>query len=256
MIVCSKRARNIRGLTSTRLIGGGYDVHTDGRHPVASVVGRPGRVRVERHVLTTKPLAVPPHHGIGLHDHVGGALLLPRLGEKDPKRVGPSSGAVGAWSCASTRPAVDEARESRARPPGVRGRSIRSIGGARAAASACVILLCFRAQNQPASPAITYWRTCPSPIAQRSAGWPTTTGTNPTACRRRHDSRSQANISGRKLDPDDGSHSLVECRPATPTSMGFQPDAIGWTQYWRGTPYFLYESRRVPAPRSGAAFRR
>src|SRR5207245_11612888 len=51
------------------------------------------------------------------------------------------------------------ARDFPARLPGVRGRSIRSIGGARAAASACVMLLCFRAQDQPASPAITYWRT-------------------------------------------------------------------------------------------------
>src|SRR6266849_9739854 len=39
--------------------------------------------------LTTKPLAVPPHHGIGLHDHDGGAPLLPRLGEKDPKESVP-----------------------------------------------------------------------------------------------------------------------------------------------------------------------
>ena len=30
--------------------------------------------------------------------------------------------------------------------------------------------------------------------------------------------------------PDDGSHRLVECRPATPTSMIFGP-----AQYWRGT---------------------
>src|SRR5712692_6715425 len=39
--------------------------------------------------LATKPLAVPPHHGIGLHDHDGGAPLLPRLGEKDPKESVP-----------------------------------------------------------------------------------------------------------------------------------------------------------------------
>ena len=36
--------------------------------------------------------------------------------------------------------------------------------------------------------------------------------------------------SDRSTRPDDGSHRLVECRPATPTSMFF-----GRTQYWRGT---------------------
>ncbi len=32
--------------------------------------------------------------------------------------------------------------------------------------------------------------------------------------------------SDRSTRPDDGSHRLVECRPATPTSMDFWPDAI------------------------------
>jgi hypothetical protein len=36
--------------------------------------------------------------------------------------------------------------------------------------------------------------------------------------------------SDRSTPPDDGSHRLVECRPATPTSMVFAR-----TRYWRGT---------------------
>ena len=51
-----------------------------------AVLGRPGRVRVERHVhWTTEPLAVPPHHGVELHDDQGGAPLSPGLGEQDPE---------------------------------------------------------------------------------------------------------------------------------------------------------------------------
>src|SRR5882762_6600051 len=39
--------------------------------------------------LTTEPLAVPPHHGVGLHDDHGGAPLLPPFGEEDPKESVP-----------------------------------------------------------------------------------------------------------------------------------------------------------------------
>src|SRR2546422_11423913 len=54
--------------------------------------------------------------------------------------------------------------------------------------------------------------------------------------------------SDRSTHPDDGSHRLVECRPATPTSMGF-----GWAQYWRGTGRVseIVERRRSRSPSMG-----
>jgi hypothetical protein len=36
--------------------------------------------------MSTKPLAVPSDHGVGLHDDQGGAPILPTLGEEDPEQ--------------------------------------------------------------------------------------------------------------------------------------------------------------------------
>src|SRR5207244_2269723 len=51
----------------------------------AVVLGRPGRVRVERWAQRrAEPLAMPTHDRVGLHDDRGRSL--PRLGEEDPKQ--------------------------------------------------------------------------------------------------------------------------------------------------------------------------
>jgi hypothetical protein len=48
--------------------------------------------------MRAKPLAVPPHHGVGLDDDQGGAPLQPAFGEGDPKesvsgpKLGPCDG--------------------------------------------------------------------------------------------------------------------------------------------------------------------
>lgn len=52
--------------------------------------------------VRNSPLAVPPHHGVGLHDDQGGAPLPPPLGEEDPKESVPLA-ELGALDRASQR---------------------------------------------------------------------------------------------------------------------------------------------------------
>jgi len=56
--------------------------------------------------------------------------------------------------------------------------------------------------------------------------------------------------SDRSARPDDGSHRLVECRPATPTSNDF------WkAQYWRGTAYVKTRKRGMSSANEAGSAR-
>ena len=103
------------------------------RKRVHQLLRRPGRRGVVRNVEVDDP---PP---VTLAEPARASSATPSTPWPGaPRRVGPLCGAEGAEPCASTPPVADGGRGSQARPPGIRGRSIRPLEGARPASSACV----------------------------------------------------------------------------------------------------------------------